>query len=132
MSNLTVIMPNKDKLPVFYQYPGRIEAQPAHIILDCEEGKLFADYHHGDRCVVPANVYNGHTVRWEIPAKTNRTWLVRTMKAITEKAEQILDGYSTYTDNDGNIRGTLSSEASRARQDAGEIIEDMLGDILCR
>lgn len=131
MNNLTVIMPNKDRLPVFHQYPGSFEAQPAYILLDCQERKLFADYHHGDRYVIPANVYNGHIIRWEIPAKTNRTWLVRTMKAITEKAEQILDGYSTYNDGN-NVRGTLSDNAYRARQDAEEIISDMLVDIICR
>lgn len=124
--SLTVITPEKnDRFPVFCQYPGNFEAQPAYILLDCKEEKLYADHHHGDRYVVPANVYYGHVVRWEIPADTSRRKIVKILKLIQSIAEEIIDGYATHYDGD-NYYGQLSDEAEKARDEAQELIGDIL------
>ena len=63
-----------DRLPIYCQFPGQFQPQPAHIIFELSESgesRIYADYSGEIGNVCSFDVYHGHTRRYSIPATTS-------------------------------------------------------------
>lgn len=104
---------NTSVCPLFCQYNGQFQPQPAYIYLDCDEGILGADYSGEIGNGAPSTVWHSRELRWNIDCYLNRQGINRRLEHIAELAQTILNGYDTDW-NGSNLVGTFTAEAREA------------------
>lgn len=110
--------------PVYCQYQGQHQPQPAYIELDCRAGgELEADYSGEIGNAVPMYYWHNLAVRWGIPAETTGTSLQTLFSDSDFLAccQSIVDGFDDRWDG-SNWVGTYTENAQAAIEEAERII----------
>lgn len=83
-------------------YDRQTNAQPCFIELDCETGRLCADYNGEIGNAIPMSVYHGHDQRWGIPALTAAA-ANALLQEIAPIAQRVVDGYESEWDGNNMV-----------------------------
>lgn len=114
-----------------HRYRGQTSAQPAHVELDCDTGKLSASHNTEIGSGVPVKVWHSRTLRWRIPALTAEA-ANALLEEIAPLCERIVAGYEKVWDGNNHV-GQFDDDAIAARDEVyalcdrnwseGEVIE---------
>ena len=114
--------------PLYHQYPGQCQPQPAYIELDCRgAGELMADWNGEIGNAIPMYYWNGLAVRWGISCAAAGG----SIAALFEDAdflaccERIMAGFEEHWDG-SNFVGRYTDDANSAIVDAERIIDSMI------
>lgn len=113
---IATISPEIENTDNFYcRYAREIYPQPAYVLLNCDTGKISADYSGEIGNAVPLSVWNRRVLRWQIdPAATGRAVAARIAENL-DLFQQILDGYTCELNNQSNYTGNLTNAAAAAK-----------------
>lgn len=90
-------------------YRGQTATQPCFVALNCQTGDLTAAYNPEVGDAVPMDVWNGHTLRWCIPALRGPAANVL-LKSLVPYAEKIVAGYDRHWDGQNYIATYAGAE----------------------
>ena len=134
MTAITRINTNAENLrgqvaPLYEQYQGQTSPQPAFIELDCESRSAEAKWTGVIGSAVPAYVWHRRALRFSIPSEVRGDAIADFLESETFQtlASRICDGY-TQTWNGNNHVGRYSDDATAAREDLTQLIDDSLCD----
>lgn len=99
--------------PIFCQYSGQYQPQPAFIELDCDLQVLRAGYSGEIGNAVPASVYDQRILRWRIDPHLTCRAIRELFRQVRDDAELIIAGFEVRW-NGSNHVGTYSQEAQAA------------------
>ena len=118
-----------DHAPLFYQYPGQINPQPAYIYL-YEDGRVCADYSGEIGNARPADEWHGRTMTWSINPYITGQQLVDLMGRDDVRAmlQRVHDGHDTDW-NGSNFVGTLTADADAADECLTRLFDEAEGDV---
>jgi hypothetical protein len=120
------VVPVAEERALFRHYAGQHQPQPAYVQLDCETGKLTADYNGEIGNAVPFAVWHGLRLRWAIPPLKAGA-ANRLLEALVPIAEKIVAGFSREWDGSNHV-GRYTEAADEAIEDAREVCRDFGGD----
>jgi hypothetical protein len=112
-----------DKAPLFCQYPGQSQPQPAYITLS-EDGDVSADY-SGDIGGTSSRVWHMLDITWPVSAYAHPVVLAKMLQSADVVAlfDRIHAGHSVAWDG-SNHRGSLTDDA----QAASDALESLLAE----
>ena len=126
---MNIITKNLDEqIPVYCQYQGQHNLQPAYIELDCRgDGELMADYSGDIGNAVPSYYWHGLAVRWHIDPATSGESLLNLFanQEFLDVCQRILDGFEEVWDGN-NFVGRYNEDADEAVEEAKTIINNEL------
>lgn len=132
-TTINIITDNLDrsKAPLYCQYQGQCQPQPAYIELDCRgAGELIADYNGEIGNAVPSYYWHGLAVRWGVSCETSADSL-RSLFADDDfmaTCQRIVDGFEEEWDG-SNFVGRYNDDANSAIEDAERIIDNSLDQV---
>lgn len=111
-----------EKAPLFYQYDGQINPQPAYVEMD-EEGNVSADYSGEIGNGTPTLVWHGRTLRWNVHPLALGSDLADLLESDEVKGllKRVYAGHDVDWDG-SNLVGRLDENA----QEASEKLEEIL------
>ena len=101
-------------------YRGQDTAQPCHVSLACDTGRLTASFDGGIGNAVPFSVYHRRTLRWAIPCLTADA-ANALLDEVLPIAERIVAGYSCEWDGHNHV-GRFDADAEAAREEMHDLI----------
>jgi len=113
---------------LYQHYPQQCQAQPCYIELECETGRLRADYNGEIGNAVPVSVWHGHDQRWTIPALTADS-ANKLMAEIKPLAQRVVDGYESECDGSNHV-ARFDDDAKSAIEEIERKIESWDGEMV--
>lgn len=101
------------RFPVYAQYGGQHEPQPAYLELDIRDGSLIADYSGLIGNAVPSAVWHSLIVRFAINPHTTADQIEKIINDNKDLFQAILDGSESHW-NGSNWVGKFSEEAQES------------------
>lgn len=118
--NVTVTLQNTDTPDALYRhYQGQSERQPCFLALDLEGGELWGDYNGEIGNGVPASVWHGLTLRWDMSCLTAEAANALLAEA-APIAQRVLDGSSIEWNGSNNV-GRCNEDAQAAAEELHEL-----------
>lgn len=118
------------KAPLFHQYPGQLQPQPAHIQLAPESRTVSADW-SGEigGYTIPTRVWNDLELRFAVPANVRGDALVEFCEQHDELFARICDGFREEW-NGSDLVGKYNDDALAAIDEIKRLIEAEMSDEL--
>ena len=82
-----------DKFPVYCQYPGQYQNQPAYIKIDIRNGRVWPDYNGNIGGGCSPDEFHGLVQRFSIPGEIHRTDLSQLLKDNVNFFQKVVDSY---------------------------------------
>jgi hypothetical protein len=115
------------KAPLFCQYAGELQPQPAFIELNLEDGTLDADYSGVLGSGVPVKVFYGKIQRFSVPSDIAGKALESFIHEHAPLFERVCQGYEDVWDGN-NYVARLTDDAQGAIEEIESAIERELHD----
>ncbi|RME23332.1 MAG: hypothetical protein D6800_09985 [Candidatus Zixiibacteriota bacterium] len=121
-------MPEAGDAPLFVQYGGQTQPQPAYLELD-EFGNVSLDYSSEIGGAVPMDVWHGRTLRWSVSPYLSRDAALDLLEdaSLVALLERVHAGHSVDWDG-SNMVGHLTEDAREAKQKVQEILDEISRD----
>lgn len=106
--------------PLFLQYRGQLQAQPAYIEL-YEDGRVIVDA-SAEKNSMPEVMYNGRARRYQVPNDLSVTGIDALLEEVKPLLQRVHDGRSIEWDGSNNV-GHLTEDAIEAEEEIEKRIE---------
>jgi hypothetical protein len=116
----------KNGTSLHHRYPRQTSPQDCYVQLDCETGKLLADWNGEIGNAVPVRVHHGHVQRWGIPALRDGA-ANALLEEIAPLAERVVAGYDSEWDGNNHV-AAFDDDASEAIVEISALCERAEGD----
>jgi hypothetical protein len=117
------------KAPLFAQYDGQMQPQPAYIEVKPEARTVSADWSGEIGNAVPVTVWNNQELRFPVPANVRGSALIEFCEEHKADFARICDGYSEEWDG-SNYVGRYTKDAQDAQETIENAIERDLNDVI--
>lgn len=130
MPKLTIdkTLPQEGNAPLFYQYDGQLQPQPAYLELD-EDGNVRFDYSGEIGGGVPMKVWLNRTLRFSVTPYLSRAAALELLDnpEIIALLERIHAGHSVEWDGNNHV-GQLTEDAQEAEMELQESLQTLDSD----
>lgn len=121
---VATISPEIENTDNFYcRYARQHEPQPAYVYLNCDTGKITADYSGeiGNAC--SPGVWHRRVLRWQIDPAANGRAVATRIEENLALFQSVLGGYTCKLDNQCNYVGHFTDAAAEAKIELGSQFE---------
>lgn len=110
-----------DTLPMYCQYPGQHQPQPAYVQMT-EDGKVTTTINHNIGGGTPVDVWHNRTLQWQVPANVRGDALADLLESerVRGLLERVHAGHEVDWDGNNHV-GTLDEDATKASEELDSI-----------
>lgn len=114
--------------PLYCQFAGQFNEQPAFFSLDLRDGEAGADYDANIGGGVPESVWHGVVRRYPVTARLSRAAVESLAKDLAPLFQRVLNDACDEWDG-SNMVGVLGEDARDAEEEIARLLDDAEGDL---